>query len=299
VPQGETLTGRLSSSLMSQAQATTANLHLPHLVIDGEHESLILKLKELWEYRELLFFLVWRELKVKYQQTAIGVAWAVLQPVMTVLIYTLVFGRLAKMPSDGVPYIVFSLAGLVPWKFFEVGLVQVSNSLVTSSGLLSKVYFPRLVIPCSAVLSGVVDLLVTFVLLIIVMLFHGLVPSVRSLFLPLFLLLTLIVALGVGLWLAAFNVRFRDVKYLVPFLVQFWMFGTPLLYPASKIPEKWQMLYGLNPMVGVLEGFRWCVLGTGKGPGDMFAVSVAAALVIFVGGLLYFARTEKRFADLV
>ncbi len=271
----------------------------------GSHSVLIvpssgwvsLHLRDLWEYRELLYFLTWREIKVRYKQTALGAAWAIIQPVFTMLVFSLFFGRLARIPSDGVPYPLFSLAALVPWTFFANGLSQSSNSLVASTSLITKVYFPRLTIPISAVLSGAVDLLIAFALLVAVTLWYGVTPGPRSLFLPLFFILAFITALGVGLWLSALNVEYRDVRYVVPFLTQFWMFATPIAYPSSLLKAPWRTLYGLNPMAGVVEGFRWALLGTASGPGPMIAVSSAAALFTLITGAFYFRRMERTFAD--
>ncbi len=258
-----------------------------------------LKLKELWEYRELLYFLIWRDLKVRYKQTALGAAWAIIQPFFTMVVFSLFFGKLAKVPSDGVPYPIFSFTALVPWTFFANGLTQSSNSLVGSANLITKVYFPRLTIPIASVLSGIVDFVLAFVVLLAMMLYYGIVPTVNVLWLPLFLLLALIASLGVGLWLSALNVEYRDVRYVVPFITQFWLFVTPIAYPSSLLPEPWRTIYGLNPMVGVVEGFRWALLGTKTAPGPLIAVSSIAALVILVTGAFYFRRMEKTFADIV
>lgn len=272
---------------------------VPYLRIEPSQGWVALKLSELWEYRELLYFLIWRDIKVRYKQTALGAAWAVIQPLFTMLLFSLFFGKLAKMPSDGIPYPIFSYAALVPWTFFVHGLSQTTNSLVGSSNLITKVYFPRLVIPLASVLSGLVDFMLAFSLLIVMMLYYGIVPTMNALWLPLFLLLALVTSLGVGLWLSVLNVEYRDVRYVLPFITQFWMFATPIVYPSSLLSEPWRTIYGLNPMVGVVEGFRWALLGTGSSPGPMIAVSALAALGILVGGTFYFRRMEKRFADLV
>jgi lipopolysaccharide transport system permease protein len=271
---------------------------IPVTIIEPSCGWVSLKLAELWEYRELLYFLTWREVKVRYKQTALGAAWAIIQPLFTMLVFSLFFGRLAKIPSDGIPYPLFSLAGLIPWTFFANGLSQSSNSLVTSSNLISKVYFPRLTIPLSAVLSGAVDFAISFLLLLAMMALYGRTPGERILTLPLFFLLAFITALGVGLWLSALNVEYRDVRYTVPFLTQFWMFATPIAYPSSLLHEPWRTVYGLNPMVGVVEGFRWALLGS-RTPGPMIAVSSVAAALILIGGAYYFRRLEKTFADVV
>ncbi|MGH9943870.1 MAG: ABC transporter permease [Pyrinomonadaceae bacterium] len=258
-----------------------------------------LKLRELWEYRELLYFLVWRDIKVRYKQTALGAAWAIIQPLMTMLVFSLFFGRLARVPSDDLPYPIFSFAALVPWTFFAHGLHQSSNSLVGSSNLIKKVYFPRLTIPLATVLAGVVDFALAFGVLLLMMAGYGIVPTVNVLWLPFFLLLALATSLGVGLWLSALNVEFRDVRYIVPFLTQFWLFATPIAYSSNLLQEPWRTVYGLNPMVGVVEGFRWALLGTNTRPGLMVAASSLAALALLVSGAFYFRRMEKTFADVV
>jgi lipopolysaccharide transport system permease protein len=258
-----------------------------------------LKLRELWAHRELLYFLTWREIKIRYKQTALGVAWAVLQPLFTMVIFTIFFGRLAKMPSDGLPYSLFALTALTPWSFFTNGLTTSSNSLVANANLITKVYFPRLAIPIAAVFSGAVDFLLSFVLLMAYVLYLRHWPTWRILWLPGFVLLAVVASLGVGLWLSALNVEYRDVRYTVPFLTQVWLFATPIAYPSSLMHEPWRTVYGLNPMVGVVEGFRWAVLGSGNPPGGMFFVSCLAALAILVGGAFYFRRMEKGFADIV
>jgi lipopolysaccharide transport system permease protein len=268
-------------------------------VIQPSHGWVSLKLRELWEYRELLYFLTWRDIKVRYKQTALGAAWAIIQPFFTMIVFSLFFGKLAKVPSDGIPYPIFSFAALVPWTFFANGLSQSSNSLVSSANLIKKIYFPRLVVPISGVISGVVDFVLAFIVLLGMMLYYGIVPTINAVWLPLLLLLALTTSLGVGLWLSAMNVEFRDVRYTVPFLTQFWMFATPIAYPSSLLSEPWRTLYGLNPMVGVVEGFRWALLGTNTAPGSMIIISSLAALVILVGGAFYFRRMERTFADVV
>ncbi len=258
-----------------------------------------LKLGELWAYRELLYFLTWREIKVRYKQTVLGAAWALLQPLLTMLVFSLFLGKLAKVPSDSIPYPLFCLAGLVPWSFFSNGLSQSASSLVSSSNLISKVYFPRLTIPLSAVLSGAVDFTISFVLLIVMMAFYHQAPSLRCVYLPLFFLLAFVTALGVGLWLSALNVEYRDVRYVLPFLTQFWMFATPIAYPSSLLSEPWRSVYGLNPMVGVVEGFRWSLFETVDAPGKIIVVSSITSVLILIGGAFYFRRMEKTFADIV
>ena len=258
-----------------------------------------LRLGELWRYRELLYFLVWRDVKVRYKQTALGAAWAIIQPVMTMVVFSLFFGRLAKMPSDGVPYPIFSLAALVPWTLFANGLGQSANSLVGNSNLIQKVYFPRLAIPIASVLSGLVDFAIAFVVLLLMMLYYGIVPTANVVWLPFFMLLALTTSLGVGLWFSALNVQFRDVRYVLPFITQFWLFATPIAYPSSLLSEPWRTVYALNPMVGVVEGFRWALLATDTAPGLVAVASSIASIVILIGGAFYFRRMERTFADTV
>lgn len=258
-----------------------------------------LQLKELWAYRELLYFLIWRDVKVRYKQTVLGVAWAIIQPVFTMVVFSLFFGRLAKMPSDGIPYPLFSYAALVPWTFFAQGLTLASNSLVGSANLIKKVYFPRLSIPIAAVTSGLIDFSIAFIVLLGMMPYYGIVPTINVIWLPFLLLLTLMTSLGVSLWLSALNVQFRDVRYILPFLTQLWLFATPIAYPSSLLSEPWRTLYSLNPMVGVVEGFRWALLGAKTAPGPMLIGSTLAALALLVGGAFYFRRLEKTFADVV
>jgi lipopolysaccharide transport system permease protein len=258
-----------------------------------------LKLGELWAYRELLYFLTRRDISVRYKQTVLGAAWAIIQPFFTMVVFSLFFGRLAKMPSDGIPYPIFSYAALVPWTFFANGITQSSNSLVGSANLIKKVYFPRLAIPIATVLSGVVDFVLAFIVLLGMMSYYGIAPTMNILWLPLLLLLALVTSLGVGLWFSALNVQFRDVRYTVPFVTQFWMFATPIAYPGSLLSEPWRTLYGLNPMVGVVEGFRWALLGTTPAPGAIVATSSLVALTLLIGGAFYFRRMERKFADVV
>ncbi len=258
-----------------------------------------LRLHELWEYRELLYFLIWRDVKVRYKQTVLGAAWAIIQPFFTMVVFSLFFGRLAQVPSDGLPYPVFAYTALVPWSFFAYGLAQSSDSLVASANLIKKIYFPRLVIPISGVIAGLVDFALAFVVLVGMMLCYGITPTGNVVWLPLLLLLALITALGVGLWLSAMNVQFRDVRYIIPFLTQFWLFATPIAYPSSLLDEPWRTLYGINPMAGVVEGFRWALLGTASAPGPIILVSALAALALLISGLFYFRRMEKTFADVV
>jgi lipopolysaccharide transport system permease protein len=257
------------------------------------------KLRELWEYRELVYFFAWRDIKVRYKQTVLGALWAIIQPFFTMVIFSLFFGRLAKVPSDGLPYPIFSYAALVPWTFFANALTQASNSLVLSSNMIKKIYFPRLALPIATMLAGVIDFAIAFIVLLGMMLFYGLVPTLNILWLPFFLLLALVTSLGVGLSLAAMNVQFRDVHYTIPFLTQAWLFMTPIAYPSSLLSEPWRSLYGLNPMAGVVEGFRWALLGTDTAPGPMTIVSAVVAMALFVSGAFYFRRMEQSFADVL
>ncbi len=272
---------------------------MPVTIIRPSRGWISLNLRDLWEYRELLYFLTWRDVKVRYKQTVLGAAWAIIQPFFTMVVFSLFFGKLAKMPSDNIPYPIFSYAALVPWTFFANGLSQSSSSLVASANLIKKVYFPRLVVPISAVISGGVDFVLAFVVLLGMMLFYGTVPTAAIIWLPLLLLLALVTSLGVGLWLTAMNVQFRDVRYAVPFLVQAWMFATPIAYPSSLLDEPWRTLYGINPMAGVVEGFRWALLGTETAPGPIVIVSALVAVGLLISGAYYFRRMEKTFADVV
>lgn len=258
-----------------------------------------LDLGEIWQSRELLYFLTWRDIKVRYKQTVLGAAWAVLQPFLTMVVFSLFFGRLAGVPSDDIPYPLFAYSALVPWTFFATGLAQSSNSLVGSSNLLRKVYFPRLVIPLSSILAGLVDFCIAFVVLLGMMVLYGYPPTSQLAWLPLLLILAFATSLGTGLWLSAMNVQFRDVRYVIPFLVQLWLFATPIAYPSSLLSEPWRIMYAINPMVGVVEGFRWALLGTDTAPGPMIMVSASVAVALLISGAYYFRRMEKSFADVV
>ena len=269
------------------------------LLITPANRWIPLQLDELWEYRELLYFLVWRDVKVRYKQTALGAAWAVMQPLFMMLVFSLFFGFLAKVPSDGIPYPVFTFCALIPWQLFANALSEASNSLIGNQNLITKVYFARLVIPISAVLSGLVDFLIAFVILLGMMLYYGIVPGWSILALPGFILLAVMTALAVGLWLSALNVQYRDVRYTMNFLIQFWLFATPVAYSSSIVPEKWRPLYGVNPMAGVVEGFRWALLGKSQPPSAMLLVSASVVTILLVGGLYYFRRMEQEFADIV
>ena len=282
-----------------QAIANDAALQSIHIRIEPPRGWIPLNLRDLWEYRELLYFLAWRDIKVRYKQTVLGASWAILQPFFTMVVFSLFFGRLAGIPSEELPYPIFSYAALVPWQFFANGLTSSSSSLVASANLIQKVYFPRLVIPMAAVGSGIVDFALAFLVLLGMMAFYGIVPTVNVLWLPLLLLLALVTSLGAGLWLTAMNVQFRDVRYAVPFMVNAWMFATPIAYPSSLLDEPWRTVYGINPMAGVVEGFRWALLGTDTQPGSMILVSAVVAVCLLISGAYYFRRMEKSFADVV
>lgn len=259
-----------------------------------------LNLRDLWIYRELVFFMVWRDVKVKYKQTLLGMAWAVVQPVMTMLVFTFVFDRVTKLPTDGIPYEVFSFTGLLPWGLFVTALNQGSRSLVAHNNMVTKIYFPRLILPLASVLAGLVDFVIAFVILIGLMFYFQAAPAWEYLWtLPFFLVLALVTALGVALWLSAVNVKYRDVNHALPFLTQFWLFATPVAYSFSTIPEQWQILLSLNPMTGVVNGFRWALLGTGTGPDVTLWISALISILIFISGLFYFRSMEKTFADTI
>jgi lipopolysaccharide transport system permease protein len=271
----------------------------PMIRIEPSRGWVSLRLHELWAYRELLYFLTWRDIKVRYKQTALGAGWAILQPFLTMVVFSIFFGRLAKIPTDGLPYPIFSYAALVPWTFFAQGLGHAANSLVGSSNLIKKIYFPRLVVPIAGVISGLVDLGLALLVLVGMMLYYGLMPSLTVLWLPLFVLLALMTALGAGLWLAALNVQYRDVRYVMPFLIQLWLFATPIAYPSSLLQEPWRTLYGLNPMVGVVEGVRWALVGMPLGSPAGLAVSALISAALLSGGAFYFRRLERSFADVI
>jgi homopolymeric O-antigen transport system permease protein len=271
----------------------------PQTVIIEPRRRLELRLSEVWEYRDLLYFLIWRDIKVRYKQTALGALWAILQPLLATIVFTLFFGRLAKIPSDGVPYPVFAYVALVPWQLFAYSLTESSNSLVTNQNLIRKVYFPRLVIPLSAVVVGLVDFAIAFLLVIAMLFKNRIVPGASIALLPIFLLFAVATALAIGFWLSALNIQYRDIRYTIPFLTQVWMLATPVAYPSSLIPERWRSLYGLNPMAGVVEGFRWALLGKAGNPGPLIWVSAAVVLLLLISGLAYFRRMESSFADIV
>ena len=270
----------------------------PLISIEPQRGWVSLELTDLWRYRELLLLLTWRDIKVRYAQTVLGAAWAIIQPLLTMVIFSVIFGQLAKLPSDGIPYPIFTYTALLPWQLFAFSLTNSSNSLVGSQSLISKVYFPRLIIPIASVLPALVDFAVSFLVLIGMMFYYHIPLTTRILVLPLFLLLAVATALAVGLWLSALNVEYRDIRYVVPFLTLFWQYATPVAYSSSLIPEKWRLLYGLNPMTGVVEGFRWALLGSGRVDG-MIWVSVCIIFLILISGLAYFKRMEATFADVI
>jgi lipopolysaccharide transport system permease protein len=269
------------------------------LVIEPPRRWQAINVGELSAYRELLYFLTWRDVKVRYKQTAIGAAWAVLQPFLTMVVFAMIFGAFIRVPTDGLPYPVFAYAGLLPWNFFASSLSRASSSLVNDASLISKVYFPRLLLPVSAVLSMTIDFAIAFIILLVMMGWYGITPGIAVLTLPFFLLLAFIAALGCGFWLSAMNVRYRDIAYVTPFLIQVWLFITPVAYPSSIIPERWKALYGLNPMAGVVEGFRWALLNTAEAPEATILVSIGVVVLLFLGGLFWFRRMEQEFADVV
>lgn len=258
-----------------------------------------LQLAELWQHRELLYFFVWRDIKVRYKQTVIGAGWAILQPLLTMAIFTLFFGRLARIPSDGIPYPVFFYSALLPWMYFAGALASATNAIVENQRVITKVYFPRVILPFSPVVSGLLDFGIGFVLLLGMMVYYGTNPGFALLWLPVFLLLAVATAFGAGLWLAAWNAKYRDVRFAIPFLIQAWMFASPVAYPSSLVPENWRWLYGLNPMAGVIEGFRWALTGQGTEPGVLLLASAIAVAVLLLGGLAYFQRLEGTLADIV
>jgi lipopolysaccharide transport system permease protein len=272
---------------------------LPKMIIKPSRGWFSLHLNELWQYRELLYFLTWRDIKIRYKQTVLGAAWAIIQPFLTMVVFTLFFGKLAKIPSEGVPYPIFSYAGLLPWTFFAQAMNQSSDSLVGNAHLITKVYFPRLAVPLSATLAPFVDFCIAFIVLIGMMFYYQIFPTGTLVWLPAFLLLAFATSLGAGLWLSALNVQYRDVRYTVPFLTQLWLFATPVIYPSGAVHGPWRVILGLNPMTGVVEGFRWALLGIGEAPGAMIYTSMGVSLLLVFTGLIYFNRMEKTFADVV
>ena len=292
--------GGALAAAKAASEVTPPQAHAPEIVrIEPPRGLLELRLRELWEYRELLYFFVWRDLKVRYKQTVIGVAWVILQPLMTMGVFTIFFGRLAKLPSEGLPYPVFYFAALVPWTYFAQALQNCTTIVVSNQQVITKVYFPRLVLPLAAVCSGLLDFVIGFAVMIILTLSFGIHPPATVALLPMFLLLAVATALGVGLWTSALNALYRDVASIIPFLVQFWMLASPVAYPSSLVPERWRWLYGLNPMAGVIDGFRWALTGVGKPPGAQMIASAVAVIALVVAGLIFFQRVEGTVADRV
>jgi lipopolysaccharide transport system permease protein len=286
-------------STVATASRSTGLSDVPVLHITPPSRWWVIPVGELWAYRELLYFFVWRELKVRYKQTAVGAAWAVLQPFLTMLIFSLFFGKLAHIPSGGLPYPVFYYSALLPWMYFAASLQNATNKIVENQHVITKVYFPRLLLPISGTLTGLVDFGISFLMFVAIMIYYRIHPGWAILMLPVFLLLAVLTALGVGLWLSALNAIYRDVRYVVPFLVQFWMFASPVAYPSSLVPAKWRWLYGLNPMAGVIEGFRWSLTGAGDPPSRLLLVSSGMVLTVLAGGLIYFQKMETTVADVV
>jgi lipopolysaccharide transport system permease protein len=272
---------------------------MPRTVIQPPRGWFDLDFAEMWAYRELLYFFVWRDIKVRYKQTVIGAGWAILQPFATMVVFSLFFGKLAKLPPAGIPYPIFFYCALLPWTYFAGALSGATSTVVENQRLITKVYFPRILLPLASVISGLVDFAIAFVLLIAMAFYYGMVPTAAALLLPAFLLLAILTALAAGLWLSALNAIYRDVRYVMPFLVQFWMFASPVAYPSTLVPERWRWIYGLNPMAGVIEGFRWAITGQGQAPGALIFVSAAVVVVMLGGGLLYFRRMEGTVADVV
>jgi lipopolysaccharide transport system permease protein len=289
-----------STDAMLKLEDSAARMqNLPLFVVKPSKGWVSINLPELWNYRELLYFLVWRDIKLRYKQTVLGAAWAVIQPFMTMVVFSIFFGNLAGVPSDGIPYPIFTYTALLPWYLFAHALTESGNSLVNNQQLITKVYIPRLLIPLSAILGGLVDFVIGFLVLIVLMLYFRITPSLAVVTLPLFLLLALGTAFGIGLWLSALNVQYRDVRHVIPFLTQFWLFATPIAYSSTLVPEQWRIWYGLNPMVGVVEGFRWALLGRTSSVGGLVFISCFVVAMLLLSGLVYFQRTEKTFADVV
>ena len=286
---------------MTQTQAAVAAKRPEHPVvrIEAHRGWLALDLGELWAYRDLVYFFIWRDIKVRYKQTAIGAAWAILQPVLTMMVFSLFFGRLARIPSQGLPYPIFYYTALLPWMYFATAMQGATNVVVEQQRVITKIYFPRVVLPIAAVLAGLLDFAISFAVLLALMAYYRMAPTGAVIWLPLFTLLAVLTALGVGLWLSALNALYRDVRYVVPFLVQFWMFASPVAYPSSLVPAKWRWLYGMNPMAGVIEGFRWALTGHGQPPGILLAASSAAVVLLVLSGLVYYHAMEGTIADVV
>lgn len=269
------------------------------IIIDSKNNPQLLNLKDIWLYRELFLFLVWRDIKVRYKQTVLGAAWAVIQPVLSMIIFSIIFGKLAGLPSEGVPYPIFTFAALLPWQLFSFALTNSSNSLVNEKNLITKVYFPRIIIPLSSIIAGLLDFIIALVIFFILMIFYRINFTWRLTLIPLFIFIAIITALSVGLWLTSLNVKYRDVRYVIPFLTQFWLYATPIAYSSSLIPENWMWVYSLNPMVGVVEGFRWMMIGHELQFPPYFFISIVVVIVILLTGFMYFKKTEDTFADVI
>jgi lipopolysaccharide transport system permease protein len=287
------------AATQTQAVVAASPADYPVVRIEPRRSLLALDLGELWAYRDLVYFFIWRDIKVRYKQTVIGAAWAVLQPVLTMLVFSLFFGRLAKMPSQGLPYPVFYYSALLPWMYFAAAMQGATNVVVEQQRMITKIYFPRVVLPIASVLSGMLDFAISFAVFLCLMAYFHMAPTRAVIWLPAFLLLAVLTALGVGLWLSALNALYRDVRYVVPFLVQFWLFASPVAYPSSLVPEKWRWLYGLNPMAGVIEGFRWALTGHGDPPSLLLAASSGAVVLLVLSGLVYYHAVEGTIADVV
>jgi lipopolysaccharide transport system permease protein len=287
------------TATQTQAAIAGQNSTLPVTRIDARRRWLALDLAELWAYRELLYFFVWRDIKVRYKQTVIGAAWAILQPVLTMLVFSLFFGKLAKIPSQGLPYPIFYYCALLPWMYFATAMQAATSVVVEQQRVITKVYFPRVILPISSVMSGLLDFAISFAVFAAMMVYYRIVPTRSVIWLPAFTLLAILTALGVGLWLSALNALYRDVRYVLPFLVQFWMFASPVAYPSTLVPARWRWLYGLNPMTGVIEGFRWALTGHGQPPGALLVASSAAVALLVLGGMVYYHAVEGKIADVV
>ena len=289
-----------SAALLHSGQTHASDMHpIPHILIQPKKNLLHLDLREVWHYQELLYFLVWRDVKIRYKQTLIGAAWVMIQPLLTMLVFAVVFGYFAGIPSDGVPYAIFAYTGLLPWNYFAQAVTRSGASVVNNASLVSKVYFPRLIIPLAAVVSPVVDFLVAFLLLIGLMAWYRIVPTWGVLALPIFMLLAVITAWTISLFLSSLYVKYRDVGHIIPFLTQLWMFASPVVYPVSLVPEQWRLLYSLNPMVGVIEGFRWALLGKASPDFRIMTISAAVIIVLLWVGIIYFKKMERIFADVI
>ena len=269
------------------------------IIIDSKNNWKIVNFSDLWHYRELFFFLVWRDIKVRYKQTFLGATWAILQPILTMIIFSVIFGKLAGLPSDGVPYPIFTFAALLPWQLFSFALTNSSNSLVNEKNLITKVYFPRIIIPASSIVADLLDFMIALVIFLILMVFYKITITWRLLLIPAFVLIAVLTALSVGLWLTTLNVKYRDIRYVIPFLTQVWLYATPIAYSSSLIPEKWMWLYSLNPMVGVVDGFRWMMIGQKAQFPAYFFISLIVVVILLVTGFLYFKKTEDTFADVI